>query len=270
VTQPIDLAYRAQARPARVRGGRTWRAVALVLAFWWAATGLLIALQRSAGSRVGALVLTLVAAPLGLWLVVRARRAWTERAAVASFFGGALLWTAVSAAFYGGWVVGPTIGAPRAGDALARATDAIVATSYSTVFAAALLLTAVLATRRAPNRLGILTFATFWAAHELAKLNVFAGVLSPGVHFLPDYLGHLQRYFGPARNSALLPASVALLTGSGVALLVRARRDGDPGRRLGAVLLAALLLLAALEHALLGSPRDPGWWNAFLAWRELR
>ena len=64
--------------------------------------------------------------------------------------------------------------------------------------------------------------------------------------------------------------AVALLAGCGLALLVRARRDGEPGRRLGAVLLAALLLLAALEHALLGSTRDPGWWNAFLAWRELR
>lgn len=270
MTQPLDLGYGAPVRSPRVQGGRTWRSVALVLGFWWAATGLLIVLQRSTGSRVGALALALVAAPLGLWLVARARHAWTERAAVASFFGGALLWTAVSAAFYGGWIVGPTMRAPRAGDALARAADAIIATGYSTVFSTTLLLLAVLATRRAPNRLGVLTLATFWAAHELAKLNVFMGVVNPGVQFLPDYLDHLQRYFGPARNSALLPVSIALLAGCGLALLVRARRDAEPGRRLGAVLLAALLLLAALEHALLGSTRDPGWWNAFLAWRELR
>jgi putative photosynthetic complex assembly protein 2 len=261
----------AAARPSRARGG-AWRALLLVLAFWWGATGLLIALQRSAGSRAAALALAAAAGAGGYWLLARARARQDERGAVQSFLGGALLWTCVQGAFYGGWVVGLGPQAPTDAPVLVRAVDAILATSYSALLTAALLAGAVALTRGAPNRLGLTTFLAFWAVHELAKLNVFLGVVNPGAQYLPDYLAHLQRYFGPARNSALLPLSVVALlawTGWLVRDAVRAR---VPGHRVGAhrvarALLAMVVLLAAFEHALLGTPRQLGWWDAFLALR---
>ncbi len=256
------------ARPAAGEApARTWRAVAAVLAFWWGATGLLIALQRSAGTRLAALALTVVTVPAGLLLRRRARDAWSPHAAVPAFGGGALLWTAVSASFYGGWVVGRPLAVADDATTLLRAADAIAATGYNALLAGALLAAAIRATRGAANRLGVLAFAEFWAVHELAKLNVFLGVVNPGVHYLPPYLAHLERYFGPPRNSPLLALSVALLAIAAAVVARRAAMHGVGGRRVGAALLACVLALAALEHALLGTARDPGWWDAFLGWR---
>jgi putative photosynthetic complex assembly protein 2 len=205
--------------------------------------------------------------PGGLWLMRRARGDASPRAALSSFAGGALLWTAVSASLYGGWVVGRPLGAAADAPTLLRAADAIAATGYNALLAAALLAAALRVTRDAPNRLGALTFAVFWAVHELAKLNVFLGVVNPGVQFLPPYLAHLARYFGPARNSALLLPSVGVLAIAAAAVARRAAAHAAGGRRVGAALLASVLALAALELALLGTARDLGWWDAFLAWR---
>jgi len=243
-----------------------------VLAFWWGATGLLIALQRSAGSRAAALGLAAAAGVGGYWLLGRVRARQDESAAVQSFLGGALLWTCVQGAFYGGWVVGLAPQAATDAPVLVRALDAILATGYSALLTAALLAGAVALTRGAPNRLGLTTFVAFWTVHELAKLNVFLGVVNPGAQYLPDYLAHLQRYFGPARNSALLPLSVAVLlawTGWLVRDAVRARVPGHlvGAHRVARALLAMVVLLAAFEHALLGTPRQLGWWDAFLALR---
>ena len=253
--------------PAGEPPARTWHAVAAVLAFWWGATGLLIALQRSEGTRLGALLLTVATVPCGLRLLRRARGDWSPGAALSSFAGGALLWTAVSASLYGGWVVGRPLGASAGAPALLRAADAIAATGYNALLAAALLALALRVTRDAPNRLGVLAFAVFWAVHELAKLNVFLGVVNPGVQFLPPYLAHLARYFGPPHNSALLLPSVAALAVAAAVAARRAATHPAGGRRVGAALLACVLALAALELALLGTARDLGWWDAFLAWR---
>jgi putative photosynthetic complex assembly protein 2 len=242
-------------------------AVALLLLFWWGATGLLIVLQRSAGTRLAALTLAILSGPVGLTLVARARARTDDRGEIASFFGGALLWTCVSAAFYGGWVVGRPLDVSDAAPTLMRALDAIAATAHSAVLAAALLAAAWRVTRGHPNRVGVFAFAIFWGAHELAKLNVFLGVVNPGTQFLPDYLAHLQRYFGPPSNSALLPVSVVGLTLGAAALLRASRRRTAAHGRTGLALLTGIVALAALEHALLGTTRALGWWDAFLAWR---
>ena len=254
--------------------GRTARArrpvavaVGMLLLFWWGATGLLIVLQRSAGSRMAALLLAAMSGPLGLAIVARARARRDDRNEIASFFGGALLWTCVSAAFYGGWVVGHPLELAADASSIARAVDAIAATSHSAVLAAVLLAAACRLTRGHPNRVGVYALAIFWAAHELAKLNVFLGVVNPGAQFLPDYLAHLQRYFGPARNSMLLPVSVLALALGAAALLRRSRRQASEHGRTGLALLAGVAALAAVEHALLGTTRALGWWDAFLAWR---
>ncbi len=255
-----NAGHRRAARPVAA-------AVALLLLFWWGATGLLIVLQRSAGTRLAALVLALASAPAGVALVVRARGRTDDRGEIASFFGGALLWTCVSAAFYGGWIVGRPLDVSTGAPTMLRALDAVAATAHSAVLAAALLAIGWRVTRDHPNRVGVQAFAIFWAAHELAKLNVFLGVVNPGVQFLPDYLAHLQRYFGPARNSVLLPISVLALTWGAAALLRASRRRPVGNRRTGLALLAGIAALAALEHALLGTTRALGWWDAFLAWR---
>jgi len=252
--------------------------VVAVLLFWWGVTGLLLALQRSAGTRLLALALAVAAAGGGLALTARVRRTsgpdadGSAGAAAAAVLAGALLWTCVSAAFYGGWVVGPAAGGAATAYAatLAHAARAVAATAYSSALALALLTAAWrLGGRRGPAGFAPLTFAVLWAAHELAKLNVFFGVANPGADLLPAYLAPLRAYFGPTRNSPLLGVSVAVLAAAAAVLVVGAsRRTAGAGRRAGLALVAGVLALAALEHALLGV-RDPvGWWDAFLQWRS--
>jgi putative photosynthetic complex assembly protein 2 len=156
---------------------------------------------------------------------------------------------------------------------LARAASAIAATAYSSLLAVLLMGVATRAASGASGatgraaRLAPGTFAVLWAAHELAKLNVFLGVANPGAELLPAYLAPLRAYFGPARNSPLLAVSVAVLAAA-TALVARAAfRAADPARRTGLALIAGVLALAALEHALLGVRTPTGWWDLFLRWR---
>jgi putative photosynthetic complex assembly protein 2 len=286
---PIAAAPRPAASPARgTRAAAAAGLAAAVLLFWWGVTGVLLALQRSAGTRVLALVLALAAAAAGVWLTGRVRRAGVTAGGVAgadrpaagtaadaarAVLAGALLWTAVSAAFYGGWVVGPALAAPAGAATLARAAHAVGATAYSTALAAALL-GAAWRLARAPGRgpggaaaFAPATFATLWAAHELAKLNVFFGVANPGAELLPPYLAALRGYFGPARNSPLLAVSVAALVAATAAAAGAAGRTRAPARRAGLALLAGVLALAALEHALLGAGAPVTWWDGFLRLR---
>jgi putative photosynthetic complex assembly protein 2 len=295
VTAP-PLAARRGA-PARPRLSTAVTAAALagaVVLFWWGATGVLLALQRSAGTRLLALALAAGAAAAGLWLTARvaagarggddatgdvadAAAGDAAGAGARAVLAGALLWTCVSAAFYGGWVVGPPVAPPADAGTLGRAARAVAATGYSAVLALALLVAARRLARRAPDRragdaaaFAPLTLATLWAAHELAKLNVFLGVANPGAELLPDYLAPLRAYFGPARNSPLLAPSVAVLACAAALSLGAAGRTRTPARRAGYALVAAVLALAALEHALLGARAPVGWWDAFLDWRAAR
>ena len=275
------------------RATRTLAVVAAVAAFWYGVTGLLLALERSPATRVLALVVAFAAAMAGVACTRRARDADTAGGAGRAVLGGALLWTCVSTAFYSGWVVGPvtttaTMHAQPQAPSFARAADALAATAYSSVLAAVLLAVAFWAARPAGGSAGTTsrltsrltsehggaarfapaTFIALWAAHELAKLNVFAGVASPGAAYLPPYLAHLRQFFGPPHNSPLLAWSVAVLVAAAVLFGARARRaTGDPARRTGLALLAGILLLAAFEHAMLGARTPLSWWEPFLSWR---
>lgn len=272
------------------RAMRPLAAGAGVLAFWYGATGMLLAFERSAATRLLALGVAVLAAGAGVGCTLAARRGTGSAAAARAVLGGALLWLSVSTAFYGGWVVGPApaSGAPAPLDAaqapsIARAIEALTATVYSSLLAAALLAVAVCVAR--PSRVASVasvagsssaaryapaTFATLWAAHELAKLNVFVGVASPGAAYLPAYLAHLRRFFGPAHNSPLLAGTIVVLGATAALVGWRARRlAGDPARRTGLALLASILALAALEHAMLGVRAPPRWWDVFVAWRDV-
>lgn len=270
-----------RARALRRRAMRTVAVAASVAAFWYGVTGLLLALERSSSTRLFALGVAAVAAVAGLVLTRRAGHADSAAAAGRAVLGGALLWTGVSTAFYSGWVVGPAVSAAVAAGplapSLARARDALAATAYSAILAAVLLALALRAARPTVTgrgtaaRFAPATFGVLWAAHELAKLNVFAGVASPGAAYLPPYLAHLRQFFGPAHNSPLLAWSIAALVAV-AALFGRhaVRATDDSARRTGFALLAGIVLLAAFEHAMLGVRAPLGWWEPFLSWRSAR
>lgn len=263
----------ARARARRPRHVTPPPAVALALlalvGFWWAATGATIAMQRDALTRgVGLGVATALAA-LGAALLHGARGETTAGAAFRSFAGGALLWAWLTALFYGAWVTGVRPAAVASGGpSVALAVQAIGATLYADLLALAVIAGVVRLTWRAPNRVGLWALVVFWGAHQTAKLNVFFGVRHAGAEFLPPDLGHLTLFFGPAANSPLLPATVAALAAIALLLGRRAARAPTPFVRAGSALLGALVVLALLEHALLGVDVTVPLWDAFLRARN--
>jgi len=239
------------------------RAVLRVVLFWWLATGLLVATQRDSVTRGVALALALGLGLLGCRLTWISRDDESPRGAQLAFIGAAFLWILVQTTFYGGWLVGPELPIPAsAGPSPRLALLAIAATGFNAMAAAAAFGWTVAVHGR--NPVGWYTLGAFWGADQLAKLNVFLGVANPGTHFLPERLSFLIAYFGPQRNSALLPLSVLLLAGLAWWLFRRAVRTTDAFAREGNALLAALLALAALEHLLLGLSVQLPLWDPFL------
>lgn len=265
-----ELASSAAVRGAGPRArlasaGALGAALLAVVVFWWAATGVTIAMQRDALTR-GLSLVAATALAVGALRLVRAERDETTPAAAArSFAGGALLWGWLSTLFYGAWVTGIRPGTVvEGGPSLPLAAQAIAATLYADLLAVAVLLLVAWLGWRRPNQVGLWTLALFWGAHQTAKLNVFFGVRHAGAEFLPRSLAHLELFFGPARNSPLLAPTVALLAALTLALAVRAVRARSPFARTGAALLAALASLALLEHVLLGVDATLPIWDAFL------
>ena len=127
----------------------------------------------------------------------------------------------------------------------------------------ALILIAV-AVRRRVNRLAFWSFATFWGTLQAAKINVFLGVHHSGVELLPDRLTGLGNFFGPSRNSALLPVTVLVLAALTFYLAVASRRAPDTLRRHAFAMIALLMGLAVVEHAMLGVSAQLPLWDVFL------
>jgi putative photosynthetic complex assembly protein 2 len=241
-------------------------AVLLIVGFWWLATGAIVALQRDAVTRTAALIVLTALAAFGAYLIHSRRERTTPAAARESLLGGALLWAWVSASFYAGWIVGPGLQGPTTADgpSFRAALEALHSTWYNEVASVGCLVLAWVLTRGASNRMGLHVLVVFWGMHQLARVNLFLGVVNPATRFLPEPLLWLAEFFGPARNSPLLALSVIWLSFLAALLFRRARVAPDPFRRHAAALLGVLVALGALEHLLLGTSWDAPLWDAFL------
>lgn len=243
------------------------QATAIVVLFWWLATGLLLGLPASAAGRQVAAVVASLVGGSGLALAIVVRDDRSPRAAWFGFLAGATLWGWVQAAFYGGWLVGP--GLTQASTLLPdsridAALEALRETAWSEAAAVGVLgLTAVLAFR-ARNRVAFWTVALLWAAHQMARVNVLLGVANADPELLPPHLAFLKRFFGPAVNTPLLPLSIVVWSTIAVLLLRRAWQARDLFQRRTGLMLGVLAALAALEHAVLGVPVTVPLWQFFL------
>jgi len=241
------------------------RGIALVVVFWWVATGLIIAMQRSEATRLAGLVVATLLAVLGLREMHAARDDRSAAGVRRSFLGGAMLWGWVSATFYGGYLTGihpagPVPAAPSWGAVM----PAIGATLVSDAAALVLLVVLAMMGRGAQNRTGMWALLLFWGVQQVAKLNVFLGVENPAANFLPPHLAYLRAFFGPPVDSPFLAVSLVALALATLAALWAARRGQPEGRRQAAVLHATILGLAVLEVALLGVPLETTPWDSFL------
>lgn len=246
------------------------RSLVVVVFFWWSATGLIFALERSPATRLLGLVLASAMAVWGAGLLYLERDRGSASGARRSFLGAAFLWTWVQVAFYGGWLVGPTslmVPIPAESPSWSLAVRSVLSMFwYQLAMLAVLAITGFLTARRA-NRAGWWALVLFWVTHQAASINIFLGVENPGRGFFPEPLTYLESYFGPQRNSWLLPITVGLLLVFTLRTIIHALRDPSPLRRQGMMLLSVLGVLGVLELAVLGMPISLPLWEAFLAVR---
>ncbi len=257
-------------------GGRSLfvRAIGTVVGFWWLATGLIIAMQRSAPTRFLALMTATWLMCAGYWEIWSGRHDTRALSARRSFLGGAVIWGWVSVTFYGGWIIGiaPTADAvsPFLVPSWASALLAVRATIFSDLTALACIALAYLVVVRAPNKAGANGVLTFWGMQQIAKLAVFFGVENPAGNFLPPHLAHLRQFFGPPHNAPFVFVGMAGCAVGSAMLVRRSRIAATEAARQEAAMLAVLCALAVLELAILSVRIDPGFWDPFLAARAGR
>ena len=240
------------------------RSFLLVVMFWWIATGAIFTLERSAATRTLGMVVACLLAAWGIWVLYNERDRETAASARAAFLGAAFIWTCVQVAFYGGWLIGPMdmrapVPSESASFSLAvRAVHSML--WYQLAMLAALGVAAVLVARHC-NRVGWWALLLFWCEHQLASINIFVGVENPGRGFFPDALVFLESYFGPQRNSWLLPVSVAIVLLFTLRIVVGAVRETSAVRRQAKMLLSVLGALGVLELTVLGIPMKMMLWD---------
>jgi putative photosynthetic complex assembly protein 2 len=262
--QGIDIATRETT--ARV----FMRSVFVVVFFWWAATGVIFALERGEATRTVGLILASLLAVWGAWLLYVERAVETPSGVRRGFLGAAFLWTWVQVLFYGGWLVGPSalaVPVPAEAPSFSLAVRAVIAMLwYQLAMLLVLGISAALVANR-PNRIGWWALLTFWLSHQAASINIFLGVENPGRGFFPDGVTFLESYFGPSRNSWWLPLSVAMMLVFTLRVGLHAVRDATPMRRQAMMLLTVLGALGVLELGVLGTPVNLALWDWFLALR---
>jgi putative photosynthetic complex assembly protein 2 len=246
------------------------RSLVVVVAFWWMATGIIFALERSPLTRLLGLLVATALAAWGARTVVRERDVATPRGVRRSFLGAAFLWSWVQVAFYGGWLVGPAarmIPVPAEGPSWSLAVRAVLAMLWYQLAMLAVLGGVGAATAGRRNRAGWWALLVFWGTHQLASINIFLGVENPGRGFFPAPLAFLESYFGAARSTWFLPLSVAAILAFTLRCVVHGLRDATPDRRQGMLLLAVLGTLGVLELSVLAMPASLPLWEAFLTVR---
>ena len=255
--------FATPARATTERSAVAW-SLSLVVGFWWAATGLTLAMQWSSIAIEGIIAATTLMAACGAILVVKSRGNTTANGARVAFLGSALIWWWCSSIFYAGFGISivPATGAPSGSAALAL--QAIMATLRADLFGVFALIAVAIAVRNSGNKLAFWSLAAFFGTLQTAKLNVFFGVRNSGADWLPSHLAGLSQFFGPNRNSPLLLVTVAILTVLALMLTRRSMNARTTYALHANAMLAFLVALAVVEHVFLGLTFSLPLWNAFL------
>lgn len=227
---------------------------------WWFATGLVMLLDGLPRTtfRWSHLIASLLALGAYVGLVHTAAQT-TPAGAFCAFTCALLVWAWHELSFLTGWVTGPRkVPATPGLRGRARFHEAVQAILWHELAIAASGLVIVALTWEAPNLVGTQTFAVLWLMRISAKLNVYLGVRNLSTEILPAHLAYLGSYFRRRAMNPLLPLVVGV-GGALTVMLVRQALAAPTGSAaaIGALLVATLLGLAVLEHALLVLPLSP-------------
>jgi putative photosynthetic complex assembly protein 2 len=230
---------------------------AFTVLVWWASTGAILYLdglpRRTFPFTMAA---TTVVAALAVWGMWYSSGQETVAGAYCGFTCAILIWAWQEMAFLLGYVTGPRRDPclPEA-RGWGRVRLAFATVAHHELALVVLALAVVAATWDRPNLTGLWTYLVLWTMRQSAKLNVFLGVRNLNADFLPEHLKYLQTYFTRAPMNALFPLSVAAATIVAIPLWQAAAAAGAGAFQVASLtLVASLLSLAILEHALLVLP----------------
>ncbi|MFN3938315.1 MAG: putative photosynthetic complex assembly protein PuhE [Gemmobacter sp.] len=224
------------------------------LFLWWFSTGILLWRVRRADNAGGdAHVLSvLLGLPLliaGGWGVQTTLGDASALGAYVAFLSALAIWGWIELAFLSGVITGPNRRpCPAFVPEWERFLRAFGTIAWHEIALVLALFALIFASRGAENTLALWTFAVLFFARVSAKLNLFLGVPRIHTEFLPRPLAHLASHFRRSGFSPLFPVSVTALSFAAACWLERLWQAGTPGDQVGFALLAALTVLALLEH----------------------
>lgn len=237
-----------------------WIAALTALVLWWLSTGLILMRVRAADNAGGdghvwSCLLSLPLLAAGVVGAQQTVAVGSANGAFLAFLSALAVWGWVELAFLSGLITGPNrTPCPATATMGGRFVRGFLTLAWhEAALLAALLLLGYLTWGMA-NPFAFWTFAVLFLARISAKLNLFLGVPRIHTEFLPRPLAHLPSHFRRAPMTPLLPLSVAVLALATYVWLDRAMQADTPGHVTGNALLAALTLLAAMEHCFMVLP----------------
>lgn len=241
---------------------------------WWFSTGAIIYLDSLPRhtfrwSMLGATALL----GLALYGLASSSTETTAASAYLAFVSGLVIWGWHEMSFLMGFLTGPRCEpCPVDSTGWRRTGYAILTILYHELAILVTALAVVALTWGAPNQIGAGTFMILWMMRLSAKLNVFLGVPNMSDEFLPGHLQYLKTYFTRAPMNPLFPVCISVSTAAAALVMHAASATtAGPFEIAGQTLLAALLVLAILEHWFLVLPLpDAALWSWWLKARELR
>ena len=232
----------------------SWIAGLIAVFVWWFSTGILLWRVRFADNAGGDAHFRSVMFGLPLLFagVAGLHLSLTDTSTSGVYYGflsALAIWGWIELAFLSGVITGPERRTcPPDSPFATRLTRAIGTIAYHEALLISTLLLIAYASGGMPNHFAALTFAVLFFARISAKLNLFLGVPRINVEFLPKPLAHLPSHFRNSRMNGFFPFAVTGLTFAAGCWLERALSAPTDAGQIGYVLLAALTLLALLEH----------------------
>ena len=231
-----------------------WIAALSALFLWWFSTGIILWRVRRADNEghQAHLWSVLLGLPLLLAGIVGIKETVQDTSpfgAYMAFLSALAIWGWVELAFLSGIIAGPnTTDCPPDATLTQRFLRAVGTIMWHEMLLIALLGYIAILSHGAPNIFGLWTFVILFFARISAKLNLFFGVPRIHTEFLPRPLSHLASHFRLAPMNWVFPLSISALSFAAACWLERAFQATADGTEVGFTLLAALTLLALLEH----------------------
>ena len=247
--------HRSQARCVRVaRMTNSWIAGLAAVFLWWFSTGILLWRVRCADNAGGNAHFwsVIFGLPMLLGGVAGLHLSLTDmtvNGVYYAFLSALGIWGWIELTFLSGVITGPNLRpCPTNITPTERFRKALGTVAYHEALLFATLAAIASVSANMPNLFALCTFSVLFFARISAKLNLFFGVPRINVEFLPRSLAHLSSYFRIGKMNFFFPFAITLLTFAAGLWVERAVSATSEARQIGFILLAALTLLALLEH----------------------